>query len=122
MIEEKDYMMRLIRKVGAFLRLMFNGDSSQIDEMEVEDMLSDLAGLPVGMLLQMNHTSLLTLLRQLSDADRIGMAAALLVVKGRLAQRDDIIAAGESLLKEDHGTRSSDLNKVIEELLQKHSP
>jgi hypothetical protein len=97
-IEDKDFVMRIISRLGALLRLILKGQADRSTEMEVEDALADLAGLPTTMLLSMTPDSVLRLLLKLPNQDSIALSGVLLVMKGRLAKNAAYEATGRQVI------------------------
>ena len=98
MIEDKDFVMRIISRIGALLRLILKGQTERATEMEVEDALSELAGLPTTMLLSMSADSVLTLLQKQPNPDSVALSGVLLVIKGRLAKNEAFESTGRRLI------------------------
>lgn len=98
MIENKDFVMRIISRIGALLRLILKGQADHATELEVEDALAELAGLPTTMLLGMTPDSMVALLRKLPNPDTLATAAALLIMKGRLAKNPAYEASGHKII------------------------
>lgn len=98
MIEDKDFVMRIISRLGAFLRLILKGEGDRLVEMEVDDTLAELVGLPTTMLLSMSSDSIVGLMQKIPSADSVALSGILLTLKARLAKNHVWEEAGRKII------------------------
>lgn len=114
MIETKDYMMRIINRIGEFLRQALKGQIDTATEADVNEALEEFSGLSTTLLSSMSSQSIVSLLAKQSNPDSVALSGILLTLKARISGNVKLEEAGHVLIEQVRGMPlSTDIRTTI---------